>query len=83
MNRTQLTLFDCIAVASIGMLLGCADQSQGSKEYTAAAAESNGAHSHDGQEHHHHHDHGHHHPYPHADHPHGPRSMRADGGGDG
>lgn len=36
------------------------------------------AHSHE-HAHDHGHDHGHHHPYPHADHPHGPRTLPADG----
>jgi sirohydrochlorin cobaltochelatase len=37
------------------------------------------AHDHQDHDHHHGHDHGHHHPYPHADHPHGPRTLPAEG----
>ena len=37
-------------------------------------------HDHDhGHSHDHDHNHGHHHPYPHADHPHGPRTLPAEG----
>jgi len=37
------------------------------------------AHDHQDHDHHHGHDHGHHHPYPHANHPHGPRTLPAEG----